>query len=95
MTIKIRASVIRLAEDMERALRKHDKGRGLHGWRKDRSIDLLYRIREETQELFEAIHNGHERQIRKEAADCANFAMMIHDKAIPNARKKAARKGGR
>ena len=40
---------------------------------------LLYRLRQETLELEEAIMNEDPEAVRDEAADVGNFAMMIHD----------------
>lgn len=45
---------------------------------------LLYRLREETLELEEALRNELDydyEKIMNEAADVGNFAMMIHDNA--------------
>lgn len=84
MRIILRASVRRFAEDMERALRKHDQTRGARGWSKDDPLDLLARLREETGELAAALIDVgllSNKAIRKEAADVGNFAMMIHDRS--------------
>lgn len=40
---------------------------------------LLDRLRQETVELEKALHNGNVDEIKDEAADVGNFAMMIHD----------------
>ena len=40
---------------------------------------LLYRLRQETLELEEALYDHERESILDEAADVGNFAMMIHD----------------
>lgn len=62
---------------MEFALQKNDwKG----GWQDDRMFDLLERLREETDELRDALFVAKNfEDIIKESADIANFAMMIAD----------------
>ncbi len=40
---------------------------------------LLYRLRQETLELEEALYNTDSASVISEAADVGNFAMMIHD----------------
>jgi NTP pyrophosphatase (non-canonical NTP hydrolase) len=71
--------VLWFAGEMERQLRANDhKG----GWSRDKQHGLLARLREETQELSAEILAMQERdpyQVVKEAADVANFAMMIAD----------------
>lgn len=81
--MKLRPEVQRFAEAMEKRLRANDhKG----GWC-DCPLDyLITRLDEETSELLVALgkavgfnlQRGASR-IRKEAADVANFAMMIAD----------------
>lgn len=76
--IKPRESVMWFAEQMELKLRENDhKG----GW-EDASVDYLsVRLLEEVAELCMAIHRRgmikNNPGIKKEAADVANFAMMI------------------
>lgn len=76
----LRPTVRRFAEVMEQKLRdNHHKG----GWDDCRPLDLLKRLFEEADELEGAIRdhgeewNGH--VVAREAADVANFAMMIAD----------------
>jgi len=87
-----RPEVRAFAELMEQKLRENDhKG----GWKKELpSLDLLPRLREETEELDDAISHwgaqvnwgkaalylpGCIERVGREAADVANFAMMIAD----------------
>lgn len=78
----VRPVVAAFALAMEERLRANDhKG----GWEQDSAISLLGRIFEETIELKRAVagEGGDKREwatrIRREAADVANFAMMIAD----------------
>ena len=79
MKIELRPEVQWFAEHMELALQANDhKG----GWRHDSCSALLIRLREETDELKAALQKGyHLRHIVQEAADVANFAMMVADNA--------------
>lgn len=71
--LELRPEVARFAQLMERRLRANDhKG----GWRGDTPHALLRRLREETDELYLAITAE---DVGNEAADVANFAMMIAD----------------
>ena len=72
----MRASVRRLAQEMEERLRDNDyKG----GWDDCTPRWLLKRLRDETKELAAAIRQDSQPTILQEAADVANFAMMIFD----------------
>ena len=75
------------AERMERKLKKNDyKGDGT-SWRQGKLDPLLKRLKEETKELENEIYClsiDNQEEIINEAADIANFAMMIAD----NARRK-------
>ena len=54
------------------------------GWRNDSLQDLLHRLSEETDELTDEIRNYVDRDydaIVSEAADVANFALMVADVA--------------
>ena len=79
--LKLRPEVQWFAEQMERTLRKNDhKG----GWQVDSSGALLTRLKEETEELQAALIQGQDiapEYSIKEAADVANFAMMLADNA--------------
>ena len=81
------------AERMESKLRANDhKG----GWLGDDMESLLRRLDEELRELWHEYHsiNRWEKFI-DEAADVANFAMMVADKARRNASGKIRKPGAR
>lgn len=74
--MKIRDELKWFAEKMETELRANDhKG----GWRDCWLEDLLVRIPEEYSELLEAVRSGSIETIVSEAADVANFALMVAD----------------
>lgn len=84
----LRPSVRRFAFHMESVLRENDhKG----GWENEPLPDLWYKLEEETKELAHRIMvTDHEAgisasgsQIRHEAVDVANYAMMIFDNTLP------------
>lgn len=75
-TPAIREEVRWFAVEMERKLRQND-WRG--GWADSHPDWLLDRLREETRELDAAVQAGRPNKIIDEAADVANFAMMIAD----------------
>ncbi len=85
--MKLRPEVQAFAELMEENLRKHDAPRGPRGWRTDGAASLRRRLRDELAELDDALlqrqddgwPDWHGPAIAKEAADVANFAMMIAD----------------
>lgn len=74
-----RPEVAWFAGIMEERMRANDhKG----GWRGDRPADLMLRLYQEAAELYEEIRPGYSTvpsRVEKEAADVANFAMMIAD----------------
>lgn len=77
----IRPCVLRFAAEMERKLKDNDHK---PGWEGDDNTDLFERILAEACELRDALENSvplPERVI-EEAADIANFAMMIADNTI-------------
>ncbi len=51
-------------------------------WRECTKTWLLQRLREEVLELEEALKKGRRNDIKYEAVDVGNFAMMIHDIAL-------------
>lgn len=74
--LKLRPEVRRFSEVMERRLRKHDhKG----GWKDCDYSYLTRRLQEEIDELHVAVQCKSLELIPEEAADVANFAMMIAD----------------
>ena len=83
--LKLRPCVEWFAQQMERVLRQNDyKG----GWQEMFIEDLIDRLHEEVSELETC--GCKPRRIIKEAADVANFAMMIADQH----RSSAQRAGG-
>ena len=77
----LRLEVRWFAELMEMRLRENDfKG----GWHRDSAQSLLDRLREETQELEEqiAIPYSNPNLVAWEAADVANFALMLATNAV-------------
>lgn len=82
----IRESVMRFAEHMERRLAANEsKGH----WSGCSEWYLFRRLQEETGELEEVLHElgGASSTVINEAADVANFAMMIADRARIEANK--------
>ncbi len=78
LTPELREPVRRFAETMEQRLRANDhKG----GWTRCEVLWLLGRLREEVEELEREILRGEPAAIVHEAADVANFAMMIADRS--------------
>jgi NTP pyrophosphatase (non-canonical NTP hydrolase) len=76
--LALRPSVIAFAQAMERKLRANDhKG----GWHHDSAHALSARLREEHEELHRVIEErtASASDVLDEAADVANFAMMIAD----------------
>jgi NTP pyrophosphatase (non-canonical NTP hydrolase) len=79
--MEVRESVKWFAEQMENKLKENDK-KG--GWDDCNIYWLIQRIREETNELLSAVNLNRDLGATKEniigeAADVANFAMMIAD----------------
>lgn len=74
----IRPQVLWFARQMERKLRENDhKG----GWEDCSPSELVSRIGLEYTEILVAMQQGSRRAMADEAADVANFAMMIADNA--------------
>lgn len=71
-----RREVRLFAQLMERRLRENDHK---SGWKQDIAPTLFRRLQQETAELDGAIDFGRAVDIVREAADVANFAMMIAD----------------
>jgi NTP pyrophosphatase (non-canonical NTP hydrolase) len=71
-----RREVRQFAKVMESRLRANDHK---PGWKQDIAPALFRRLQEEAAELDGAIDFGTPGEIAKEAADVANFAMMIAD----------------
>jgi NTP pyrophosphatase (non-canonical NTP hydrolase) len=80
--------VLWFAEEMEKKLALNRHKGGPAAWRKDGPFELVWRIEQEKEELIVALAHwirvgGKEAlaDVIKEAADVANFAMMIADQA--------------
>lgn len=74
--MKLRDEVKWFAEKMETELLENDnKG----GWRDCWIEDMLARIPEEYKELLEAVASKDAHRVISEAADVANFALMVAD----------------
>lgn len=73
--------VLAFALKMEAKLDKNRHKGDAEGWRKDDPFALHERLCQESNELSDAIGLGSAEQITAEAADVANFAMMIADVA--------------
>lgn len=71
--------VLGFALEMERKLSKNRHKGDREGWVDESSDWLLGRLKEELSELRKAALNGTDEDVRGEAADVANFAMMIAD----------------
>jgi hypothetical protein len=78
----LRPAVLAFAHEMEAKLRKHDNR---PGWKSDTMMPLHRRIYDELTELWEALlayprdTAEYRFKVRGEAADVANFAMMLAD----------------
>jgi len=81
--VRLRPSVRWFAGVMEQRLREFDTQRGKRGWRDDPPQALFGRLVEEGLELQKAVDRLIEGDsIIREAADVANFAMMIADRIV-------------
>lgn len=76
MSLQLRSVVRLFAEMMEARLRANNHK---PGWRNDDLHDLLFRLQEEREELIIAMLGEDADAVLREAADVANFAMMIAD----------------
>lgn len=73
-TLKVRPQVEAFALAMERKLRQNDhKG----GWRRMNNGAIMHRVDIEREELTAALASKDWMRIRDEAADVANFLMML------------------
>lgn len=88
--MNLRQSVKRFAARMEQQLEAHDRERGRYGWHREGVVFLMRRLQDEVAELVQAMYHVPypydawdseriRRRIANEAADVANFAMMIAD----------------
>lgn len=77
---ELRPEVLRMAQEMEKRLREHDDDRGRTGWKQCDVAYLVARLREETEELINAlIDKAGAPSVLAEAADIGNLAMMVAD----------------
>ncbi len=83
---QVRPAVLRFAELMEEKLSEHD-GERAH-WSGCNLGQLFRRLLLEAEELREAIDENEPLHMMMEAADIANFAMMIADNAERLSREK-------
>jgi len=87
--LRLRPEVLWFAEHMERRLRVNDhKG----GWHDCGTPRLMHRLFDEVCELHAATYSNDFAGMIQEAADAANFAMMVADIADEYARR-AKREG--
>ena len=79
MALGIREDVFKFSLTMEDTLKDHNEERGERGWisSPDPVTWFLSRLKEEVEELQEAMDNIDVKLTKKECADVANFAMMI------------------
>ena len=81
--LALRPEVAAFAQAMESQLRKHDATRGKRGWQNDYPQPLMQRLRQEADELDTVLLLGlspnKPAMALAEAADVANFAMMVAD----------------
>ncbi len=77
-----RAAVLRFAGLMERKLVVNDGVKP--GWRTESDEFLLRRLRDEVEELAQALIGDVDRDVTSEAADVSNIAMMLADKRMPS-----------
>lgn len=73
-----RPAVLKFALAMEAQLQANDHK---PGWSEDSTVDLWHRLKEEADELLDVLLKGNGDPV-KEAADVANFAMMIAENAL-------------
>ena len=81
----MRDIIIKFSNLMESKLASNDHK---DGWDKCTYEYLLRRLIEEVRELIEAIKLRNYQNVSKEAADVANFAMMIADKSWFDVKRK-------
>jgi len=78
-------TVLEFAERMERKLAQNRHKGDREGWLKDDLSSLIARLHDEYTELIVALDEGlPAERIADEAADIANFAMMVADHALTN-----------
>lgn len=73
--VTLRKPLRKFAMNCEKVLKENDHK---SGWKEMDLYKLLTRLREETDELEDALINGNYSEAKKEACDVGNFAMMIY-----------------
>jgi len=71
--------VFEFARLMEGKLEKNRHKGDREGWLRKTPQDLLFLLRKEVEELEGALNSGSPEDVESEAADVANFAMMVMD----------------
>jgi len=71
--------VLEFAKRMEAKLEKNRHKGDREGWLKDTPDALWDRLSDEALELYESLSSGDCEHVADEAADVANFAMMVSD----------------
>ena len=85
--LALRQSVATFAQAMEEKLRENDhKG----GWEDCTMQYLSMRLTQEREELRKAVERGNPEEVLREAADVANFCMMIAEVVSLNFDSEAA-----
>jgi len=77
-----RDDIVKFSKAMETKLLRDDEKKGVDGWRKADHMTLLKHLIDEVMELKDAIDNGTPYDVYFEAADIANFAMMIAENSL-------------
>lgn len=81
--LTLRQSVATFAQAMEEKLRENDhKG----GWKKCDMQYLSMRLTQEREELRRAVERGNPEEVLREAADVANYCMMIAENIAAQAK---------
>jgi len=77
--VELRESLRNFAELMESRLGEKDSGRGARGWSEYHPLWVFNRAEECMAELKDELMRGSTDNILRQAADVANFCMMIAD----------------
>jgi hypothetical protein len=87
--LELRHEIAAFAQEMEAALRRHDAERGERGWANSTRTWLLASLVEHVVKLRASIFSGGD--YMRDAADVANFAMMLADLNNPGERRRPTR----
>ena len=80
--LALRQSVVTFAQAMEEKLQENDHKGGWHGCTMQY---LSMRLTQEREELRKAVERGNPEEVLREAADVANFCMMIAENVADRA----------